>query len=109
MKTLFFIFASLPLTGCSIASAAPDGRTLFAQNCSSCHAAGPGHPGTARLAIDAGPDFAVLEQRTDLTPEHVTMAIRQGFMMMPPFRQTELSDAEVKAIAAWLSAPKPKR
>lgn len=109
MKAAIRLLALLPLAAGPLAHAAPDGRALFARNCSSCHAPGPGHPGTARLTIDNGPDFAVLERRTDLTPEHVTMAIRQGFLMMPPFRRTELSDAEVKAIAHWLSAPKPKR
>ncbi|MEI6644035.1 MAG: cytochrome c [Novosphingobium sp.] len=109
MKSLITPLALLGLATGSLAHAAPDGGTLFARNCASCHASGPGHPGTARLIIDSGPDVAVLEQRSDLNAERVTTAVRQGFQMMPPFRRTELSDAEVKAIARWLSAPKSKR
>lgn len=109
MKSLIVSLALLGLAAGAPAHAAPDGRDLFARHCASCHASGPGHPGTARLTIDSGADFAVLERRTDLTADHVTTAIRQGFLMMPPFRRTELSDAEVTAIARWLSAPKPKR
>jgi mono/diheme cytochrome c family protein len=109
MKSLIAPLALLSFAFGSLAHAAPDGRALFVRNCASCHASGLGHPGTARLTIDSGPDFAVIEQRTDLTGDHVTKAVRQGFLMMPPFRRTELSDAEVKAIARWLSVPKPKR
>jgi hypothetical protein len=43
-----------------------------------------------------------LEQRTDLTPEMVAYYVRHGIAMMPSFRKTELSDAQVAAIAAYL-------
>jgi mono/diheme cytochrome c family protein len=72
--------------------------------CSPCHAPGPGHPGTQSLEIkykDSLP--AVLEQRTDLTAELVKTMVRQGVLMMAPFRKTEVSDAELDLIAAYLA------
>jgi (+)-pinoresinol hydroxylase len=44
-----------------------------------------------------------LEERTDLTPQVVLFYIRQGVAMMAPFRKTELSDKDAKAIADYLS------
>jgi mono/diheme cytochrome c family protein len=46
---------------------------------------------------------ALLEQRTDLTPDMVRYYIRNGIAMMPRFRKTELSDAQVEIIARYLS------
>jgi (+)-pinoresinol hydroxylase len=108
MKQLLALAALSSVAACSGGSGAPDGKSLFDANCASCHAAGSGHPGTARLAIDMGAENAVLTERKNLSPEQVTLAVRQGFQMMPPFRQTELSDAEVTAIADWLANPSRK-
>jgi mono/diheme cytochrome c family protein len=49
---------------------------------------------------------AALEQRTDLTPQIVIYYVRHGIAMMPSFRKTELSDAQVAAIAAYLTRKK---
>jgi hypothetical protein len=46
---------------------------------------------------------AALEQRTDLTPQIVQYYVRHGIAMMPSFRKTELSDAQVLAIAVYLT------
>jgi (+)-pinoresinol hydroxylase len=45
---------------------------------------------------------AVLEDRTDLTPELVKYYVRHGAGIMPFFRKTEVSDADLQAIAAYL-------
>jgi cytochrome c5 len=108
MKHVLALTALSALSACAGGSGAPDGKSLFEAHCTTCHASGSGHPGTARLAIDMGADNAVLTERKNLSPEQVTLAVRQGFQMMPPFRQTELSDAEVKAIADWLANPSRK-
>ncbi len=45
-----------------------------------------------------------LEDRTDLPYEVLNVFVRHGTASMPGFRTTELSDAEIKAIAAYLAA-----
>ena len=86
---------------------APDlarGEAVFGYWCAPCHAAGPGHPGTQSLQIkyrDSLP--AVLEEREDLTAEAVKVFVRQGILSMAPFRKTEITDAELEDLAAYLS------
>jgi (+)-pinoresinol hydroxylase len=80
------------------------GKVDFLNACAVCHAAQPDRPGTMSLQFKyAGRLPAALEQRTDLTVEMVTYYVRYGIAMMPSFRKTELSDAQVAAIAAYLS------
>jgi (+)-pinoresinol hydroxylase len=79
------------------------GAALFAYHCAACHAAGPGHPGTAALAYrDKGAEPAVLTERTDLTPELIAYVIRNGINAMPYFRKTEISDRDIASLSAWL-------
>jgi mono/diheme cytochrome c family protein len=80
------------------------GKVDFLNACAVCHAPEPDRPGTMSLQFKyAGRLPAALEQRTDLTPELVTYYVRHGIAMMPSFRKTELSDAQVAAIAAYLT------
>jgi mono/diheme cytochrome c family protein len=84
---------------------APDGEAVYNHWCAPCHAAGPGHPGTQGLQIkyrdtDINP---VLVERTDLAPEVVKTFVRQGILSMAPFRKTEITDAELDALAAYLA------
>jgi mono/diheme cytochrome c family protein len=80
------------------------GKADFLNACAVCHAAELDRPGTMSLQFKyAGRLPAALEQRTDLTPEIVTYDVRHGIAMMPSFRRTELSDAQVAAIAAYLT------
>ncbi|MNG32292.1 hypothetical protein D3C84_1182670 [compost metagenome] len=46
---------------------------------------------------------AVLEERTDLTPEFVAYIVRNGANTMPFFRKTEISDKELAAMGMYLS------
>jgi (+)-pinoresinol hydroxylase len=83
---------------------AETGKIDFLNACAVCHAAEPDRPGTMSLQFKyAGRLPAALEQRTDLTPALVTYYVRHGIAMMPSFRKTELSDAQVSAIAAYLT------
>jgi mono/diheme cytochrome c family protein len=83
---------------------AETGKVDFLNACAVCHAAEPDRPGTMSLQFKyAGRFPAALERRTDLTVEIVTYYVRHGIAMMPSFRKTELSDAEVAAIAAYLT------
>ena len=85
--------------------AAPNGEAVYNHWCAPCHAAGPGHPGTQGLQIKyRGTDInPVLVDRTDLTPEVVKTFVRQGILSMAPFRKTEITDAELDALAAFLA------
>lgn len=87
------------------------GRVLYTlRACEACHgpnvgpAPGRELPGTAALRERYGNSKpAVLADRTDLDPAYVTLIVRQGLHMMPYFRKTEVTDEDLKAIAAYLA------
>jgi len=82
----------------------PPGYVLFQEACSVCHGTGPGKPGTRALATKyQGKEPALLEKRTDLTPDYIKYTVRHGVSVMPPFRKTELSDRDLDAISAYLT------
>lgn len=83
-----------------------DAEAIYNANCLPCHAEGPGHPGTMRLAIRAGEDKAVLTKRSDLQAEYVKTIVRQGILLMPPFRPAEITDSELDALASYLAREK---
>ena len=85
------------------------GRAKFEHSCAPCHAAGIGDDGRAMLpGTDAlrikyrGALPALLEERTDLTFDAIKLFVRRGTWSMPPFRPTEVTDAEIRDIAAYL-------
>ena len=78
-----------------------EGKRLFNHTCVYCH--GPGVWGTNRLSKRLDKEHALLENRTDLTPGAIRAIVRNGIGSMPPLRKTELSDADVEAIAAYLT------
>jgi len=87
------------------------GRMTFERQCAPCHAAGPGDdgarmlPGTATLARRyEGRLPGALELRTDLGVEAVSYFVRNGAGAMPPFRKSEISDAEIAGVAGYLKA-----
>jgi mono/diheme cytochrome c family protein len=87
------------------------GRAAFERVCAPCHARGPGLdgspmlPGAAALAArHRGAVSPYLEERSDLGAEAIRVFVRQGSGAMPMFRKTEISDAEIAAVAAYLAA-----
>lgn len=87
------------------------GRPLFQQKCQPCHGTEPsdqGHamlPGTDALRLKyKGAVPAALEQRKDLTPDAIKVFVRRGTWSMPPFRKSELSDADIADISAYIAA-----
>jgi hypothetical protein len=61
-------------------------------------------PGTDALAAKyKGTKPALLEERTDLAPQFIEIFVRNGVSVMPRFRKTELSDAELEALSAHLT------
>jgi mono/diheme cytochrome c family protein len=82
----------------------PRGYVQFQMSCAVCHGSGEGKPGTRALAAKyKGTVPALLEERTDLEAPYIKQVVRQGLYVMPFFRKTELSDAELDAIAAYLT------
>jgi mono/diheme cytochrome c family protein len=88
------------------AAAAPSaahGRQVFTYWCAPCHGAGAGHPGTEALAAKyQGKVPAELEQRMDLPGSLIRQVVRNGISVMPIFRKTEISDADLADIVAYL-------
>jgi len=82
----------------------PRGYMQYQNFCSACHGEGVGRPGTLALAAKyKGEKPALLDKRTDLTPELIKTYVRNGLTVMPLFRKTEISDADLDAIAAYLT------
>jgi mono/diheme cytochrome c family protein len=80
------------------------GQEVYQYWCWNCHGSGAGKPGTEALRAkykDARP--ADLEQRTDLAPSVIKTFVRKGVSIMPIFRKTEISDADLEALAAYLA------
>ena len=90
----------------SAKAAQPSVAMIYGKWCSDCHSrpSGPGSIALRRKYQGAVP--AILEQRTDLTPDYVRYAVRKGVSFMPSFRKTEISDAELTLLADYL-APAP--
>ena len=86
------------------AAAAASGQAVYEHWCAPCHAPGPGHSGTQSLQLKyAGKTPAVLLERTDLAPEAVAVFVRQGVLLMAPFRKTEITDAQLQALTAYVT------
>jgi (+)-pinoresinol hydroxylase len=95
------------------------GEEVYQAKCNLCHgrvakdvAPGPGAQmsGTQALAAKyGGKKPAVLEDRTDLSADVVKFYVRHGAGIMPFFRKTEVSDAELDAMAAWLARKRARR
>src|SRR6202050_5178756 len=79
------------------------GNRLFHARCGYCHLAGG--TGTIMLGRRLGKDRALLESRTDLTPEYVKKITRVGLNSMPPHTRIEVPDSELDLIAAYITRP----
>jgi mono/diheme cytochrome c family protein len=81
-----------------------EGKQVYQIWCWNCHGEGPGKPGTQALAAKyKGSKPAILDQRTDLMPPVTKAFVRKGVSIMPFFRKTEISDAQLDALAAYLA------
>jgi mono/diheme cytochrome c family protein len=87
----------------------PRGYVEYEKYCSACHGVGPeARPGyTALQARYKGALPPALPDRTDLAADYVKYLVRNGLSIMPRARKTEISDAELYAIAAYLTRNNP--
>jgi mono/diheme cytochrome c family protein len=102
---LALVMTSLVTGDLVAAEARPNvGKQVYDKWCAPCHAPGPDHPGTTALdALYKGSKPGALIERTDLTPPVIRQFVRKGVSVMPFFRKTEISDAELEALATFLS------
>jgi len=103
-RTCLLLVLLLPIAGRAFAakqSQADRGREVYQKWCTPCHGTGLGKPGTNAAAAH-GLKPSVLEQRTDLAPKMIETAVRNGVYFMPRFRKTEISNADLTAIIAYL-------
>jgi mono/diheme cytochrome c family protein len=120
MRHTLFLLWIVGLSNSVLARTASEtnGKAVFDKWCTPCHGAiapknvmfGNGAlAGTSALAVKhKGKLPAVLEQRTDLTPALIKTVVRGGLYGMPITRKTELSDAELEDVVAYLTRNRKK-
>ena len=89
----------------AVTAPAHEPAAVFGRICLSCH--GPNGWGTRALSRRLPRDQALLANRRDLSPELLHAVLRHGIGSMPSFTPTDLSDAEIDALAQWLASPHP--
>ena len=80
---------------------AAKGEQVFNAWCQPCH--GAVGPGTYMLEKRLGKDEARIDQRTNLTGDYIRYVVRNGLNGMLPFRQTEVTDGELKDVIDYLT------
>lgn len=83
------------------------GQKTYQKWCSDCHTPATGPGSIALQRKYNGNPSAILLQRTDLTADYVKLAVRNGVSFMPSFRKTEITDAELAQLAAYLTSQHP--
>lgn len=102
MRALHPAVLLLPVLTATAAS--PDGAGVYQKWCAACHAPGITHPGTHALQAKYGGDWkGVLTEWKGLSPDYVRQTVRKGISVMPQFRKTEISDAELDALAGYVT------
>ncbi len=100
----------MAMTAVTTAAEPVSGQAVYQRWCVHCHSTGRGNPGTESLQIKyKGTPPAVLLDRTDLTADVIKVFVRQGALSMPPFRKTEITDAELAALSTWMASAGGKR
>jgi (+)-pinoresinol hydroxylase len=120
MRQVVFLLLMVGL-GASLVAQTPsetNGKAVFDKWCAPCHGAvapknvmfGTGAlAGTSALAVKyKGKLPAVLEQRTDLAPAQIKTVVRHGLYGMPITRKTEIGDAELEDVVAYLTRNRKK-
>jgi mono/diheme cytochrome c family protein len=77
------------------------GKALYEATCNYCHNA-RGFA-TERLRTRLPADRSVLVDRTDLDRTYIRTIVRNGLASMPAYTPTDLNEAQIEAIAAYLT------
>lgn len=85
--------------------AAQRGEQIFNSRCIFCHGEGLGHPAWQMLALKKGKDKAEILGRPDLTQAYIEHVVRNGYIEMPPFRPSEISNSDLDALANYVIHP----
>lgn len=109
MRLLGLIAALLTVTPAAAALEAaeapeagmPRGQQVFYDKCIHCHDARGW--GTRVLARRTPAGEAELTHRRNLPAAYTVAVVRRGLGSMPAFNPTELSDADLAAVATWLA------
>ncbi len=100
-------FIAIPVLAEDRGEAMP-GHAVYTKWCAPCHDPGVSHPGTNALTVKyKGVKPGVLLEWRDLAPAVVKHWVRTGISVMPQFRKTEISDADLDALAKFLSRNTP--
>lgn len=104
-RPLLAIMTAAALLGSSAQAQTParplrDGKTIFQDKCVYCHDAKGW--ATRALAKRTPPGEAMITARKTLPAAYTKVVVRRGIGSMPGFTPTDLSDAEIAIIAAWL-------
>ncbi len=97
----------LALAACKTdaADGSVDGPKVFASICASCHGE-HGKPTDAMVARLSVRDLTSPELRARVTPELVESQVRKGSAnKLMPALEGALTDAQIKAVAAWVASP----
>ena len=97
LPALCILFSSV------LAADTTTGEKVYRQWCIHCHGEDDSGPGTLRLGWDKGKDKSLLTERDDLNRQYIEAVVRLGLDEMPSFRITEISDAELNALADFLA------
>lgn len=105
VRCILFAACSLAIATASLAGDETSrGKQVFDAWCTACHAPGLTHPGTLALHFRyQGQLPEALEARNDLSGAFIRHVVRAGIGGMPPFRKTEITDAQVDELVAYLS------
>lgn len=77
------------------------GKQLFDATCVYCH--NPRGFATERLRTRLSEDRVVLSERIDLDPAFIRTIVRNGLASMPAYTPTDLSEAQIADVAAYLT------
>lgn len=109
MKVVTYTFAmAIAMTAGAARAADADqtpGAAVYAEMCGMCHQTNG--MGVGILSRRADASKGLLEERTDLSAAVVKVVVRNGIGNMPRISRGEVSDAQLDAIASYLSRGKP--
>jgi mono/diheme cytochrome c family protein len=96
--SMAFLATAMPVMGSESM-----GKEVFDRYCVHCHGPGNEATGTLQLARTRGKDKSLLTERDDLRPLYIQYVVRHGLKAMPAFVPSELTDAQLEALADYLT------